>query len=138
MENLALNPPTSDEVLEADWQALKATEPKFPQVIPRMTEDEIRDFVVRFLRGEIFTSAQVRDLSVLEFVFMPLALVMADVSEATLRDIGVIYAPLSSSLPRSVNGYPCLTSVAFMHKDDWARASAAIVREQAREASIEV
>jgi hypothetical protein len=131
--NLLLTPPTTDEQFNADWSILKGEEPG----LPRLDEDGLRKFVVEFLRGDIFTSAQLRDSELLHMVFLPLAFgATKDFSEESIREIGVIWAYMSTALPRSVNGYPIFGACCLMHKDDWARASLAIQREQDREKSI--
>ena len=52
------------------------------------------------------------------------------------EDIGVICGDASSSFPRSINGFPIFSSIRVIHKDDWERVRAALVRESKREIEI--
>jgi len=55
-----------------------------------------------------------------------------------LADLGVLSGDMSKTFPRSINGYPIFHGFQIIHKDDWKRIEAAIIREQERSASIEV
>lgn len=97
------------------------------------TDDELREFVNGVLSGEIFTSAQVSDQSLLPLVFMPLALgCYSDVPEEQLKEIGVLYAPMKAAAPRCINGLPMLFEVRAMSRSDWNRALAALRAEEKR------
>jgi len=53
-------------------------------------------------------------------------------------DVGVIMGRMTDTLPRSVNGYPMFHRVTVIHRDDWSRIEAAIIREQKRGSQIQV
>lgn len=109
-------------------------------VVPRMSQDERRKFVIDWLAGRVFTSAHVRDHGDLRMIFMPLGLfpVFANWEEDDLKKIGVIWEYTKEAGPRSINGYPCFFSLRIMHREDWDRCAAAIDREQDRQQDIEV
>lgn len=106
--------------------------------VPNLPQDALRKFVADFLAGHIFTSAQVRDTSVLQMVFMVIALGGLDPEKTDLESIGVIYEYMDKAGPRSINGYPVFFSCKLLSRDDWIRAHKAIVREQKRMQEIEV
>ena len=56
----------------------------------------------------------------------------------SLKQIGCIYEFVDKAGPRSINGYPIFFSFRMIHTDDWARAAAAIEREEKRREKIEV
>ena len=51
-------------------------------------------------------------------------------------DVGVLMGDMDDSFPRGVNGYPMFHAMKVIHKDDWDRIRAAIIREQDREIAI--
>ena len=53
-------------------------------------------------------------------------------------DVGVLSGDMSKTFPRSINGYPIFHGFQIIHKDDWKRIEAAIIREQERSENIEV
>ena len=136
LDNLTLNPVTVEEQLEADWSTLQGKDEK----LQRMTPSELKKFVLDFLAGLIFTSAQMRDTNLIPVVFLPLGLgALGSFSDEALKDVGIVWAYMHETLGnRSVNGHPFFHSCRFMHKEDWVKASAAIAREQARQEEIEV
>lgn len=141
-EDLTLNAPTVEEQMDADWATLKGKDPPVRQgEIPRMTPDELKQFVLDYLANVIFTSANIRasDQNLLGMIFLPLALGGLELfSEEAVRDVGILYAYMKDSMPRSINGYPIFGAMRVMHKDDWARASMAIKRETDHQRDIEV
>jgi len=60
------------------------------------------------------------------------------INEAWLADVGVLMGRMKDAMPRSINGYPLFPSFKIIHKDDWTRIEAAIIREQERASEIEV
>jgi hypothetical protein len=105
------------------------TEPE-QKGLPRLDSAEIKKFVLDFMAGDVFTDFHVTDKNLLPMVFMPLAMGgYESFSEKARSEIGCVYARFSDgTFPRSINGYPIFGSCAFMHKDDWARAHAAITK----------
>ncbi|UCC72008.1 MAG: hypothetical protein JSV86_16820 [Gemmatimonadota bacterium] len=100
--------------------------------LPRMTADEIADFVRRYCDGQIITANDVlhrADPSNPESAnarravfttFMPLALGALETwSDERMQQIGTIWEELSKAAPRMINGLPCFFSMRLMHIDDW-------------------
>ncbi len=108
----------------------------------RMTDDDLRAFVLGYCDGRIFTSYDLvarghEDL--LGQVFMPLALgALAGWSREDLNQIGVLWEECSRAGPLAVNGDPMFVSFNIMHSDDWERARKAINAELQRRGSIDV
>jgi len=93
------------------------------------------------LENRIFTSAHMKDHEMQHFgmVFVPAAMgALSDWPKSRLEEIGVFWEENSKALPRGVNGLPMFMSMHLMHKDDWARATKAIEREQKRRETIEI
>jgi hypothetical protein len=76
-------------------------EPRIIMQVPRLTVDAMRDRVIRILSGELYPSDQVRDLSVLELVFMPLAMGACRPDPATIEKIMGSVEP-----PETIEGDP--------------------------------
>jgi len=108
----------------------------------RLSDDELRKFVLDYIANDIFTHFQLGDQAeqMMGMVFMPLSFgALADWTKEEVADIGCIYARISEgTFPRSINGFPIFGSCAFMHKDDWNRARAAILKAQAALESLDV
>lgn len=139
-ENLLLVPPSVEKQLEASWQILHGEEPPGSRP-PRVSKDKIREFVLDALSGALFLSTQIRehDLGLLPTIFLPLALGgLEGWTEEELKNIGVFYARMSTSLPRSINGYPIFPELAVLHRDDWAMAAKTLAREDARRKELEI
>lgn len=108
-----------------------------PEHVPRMSDDELRSFVVEYCNGHIFTSANVAETELLGLVFKPLAFgAFQKSSPEYIEEIGVLWERLPAAGPRAVNGMPTFFSMHIMHKDDWARAIQAIQAEQQRRREI--
>jgi uncharacterized protein YecT (DUF1311 family) len=50
--------------------------------------------------------------------------------------VGVLMGDMDDAFPRGINGYPMFSAMKVIHKDDWDRIRAAIIREQDREIAI--
>ena len=116
------------------------TEEKERKEFPgRMNDEEIRQFVLDFVAGKIFTDRHVNDVDMLGMVFPVLALGgFGDVTEEEAANIGLIWEDINKAGPRSVNGMPMFLSCHLMHKDDFERARVAIDKELKRRKEIEV
>lgn len=55
-----------------------------------------------------------------------------------LADLGEIMGRMKDSFPRGINGFPMFHTITLIHKDDWERIEAAIMREQERRSSLSV
>lgn len=89
-----------------------------------MTDDEIRDLAARLYRGEIFTSAQIasHDIGMISLIFMPLAMMTKEQLDKMREEKPhLLWAPMSTACPRSVNGYPMLTEVHWLSREDAER-----------------
>lgn len=113
---------------------------KKPKPTPRMTDEQLKEFVMGYCNGQIFTSSmlgsQLEHLG--RLVFMPLGFgALEDIDPAT---IGLIWewknAP--GQVPRSINGFPMFTSCRLMHDLDLARAQKAIDVEMERRKEVKV
>lgn len=87
--------------------------------IPRMDDDEIREFVRDLEGGHVFTSDHVKREEDIPRVFMPLLMGAAAQFEDVIDDVGVLYEYTDKAGPRAVNGMPMFMSFSLMHKDDW-------------------
>jgi len=130
-KQLLLDPPDEQEVLAEDWKAVKGEKDEAPHVVPRLSPKDLREFVEGVIANRYFLSAQIRESegALIKNIFMPLALgALSSWSKEELLNIGIIYEEYSSrtQASRSINGYPIFFSCRLMHKDDWAKADAAI------------
>jgi len=117
----------TDEKPEWDWAE------------KRMSDGSLRQFVLDYCAGRVFTS---RDLHQPKDAPMVFLLFIHPDAQAILKQaedqLGLIWAHMSEALPRAINGMPQFLGCHLMHKDDWARAQAAIEREVKRREGIEV
>jgi hypothetical protein len=123
-----------DPQLEAYWDEFKEN-----LVLARMTDDEIRQFVLDYCNGQLFTSEDVKEPKMILSVFMPLALGgFAAYNPESLKQIGLFYEHMSKAGYWAINGCPTFGSVKILHKDDWTRAIPAINAELERRKTIPV
>jgi hypothetical protein len=104
--------------------------------LPHMSDDRLRQFILDFLGGRLFTSAHMSEGApdMLPMVFMPLALGgLADWTREEIEQIGIFYEYLADAGPRSINGMPCFFSMRMLHVEDWRRARKVIHREMQRQ-----
>ena len=115
---------------EPQAQAQQPTEP------PRMSDEELKRFVLDFCDGRIFSSGHIAesDLSLLPSIFM--VLIFMEFSEAYYDHVGLIWERLSEAAPTSINGYPCFFSCHVMHKLDWERVRKVISAERERRSAL--
>jgi hypothetical protein len=124
---------TVEEFRRKSWRQLRHVG------VGHKSEEELREFVIDFLAGRIYTTAHMPETANLGLVFMPLIFgALSEWSEEDWAEIGIIYEYLDKAGPRSVNGMPGFFSMQLMHVDDWARCLKAIGREQKRQGEIEV
>lgn len=97
---------------------------------PLMSDKDLNQFVVDFITERVFTSAQVPPES-LKSVFMMISLgSFSGYSKTDLENIGLIWEYTNKGGPLAVNGMPVFLSLRVMHKKDWIRAHAAIIKKQ--------
>lgn len=122
------------ERLRADWWGLMGK-----GLVP-VGAERLRELALGVVRGEVFTSGQVREadrLTMLPMVFLPLALGgLRDWPEEELEKIGGLYGPMTSASPRSVNGYPCLFQMGVLGKEDWAKLWVRVQKMEAAMAAV--
>ncbi len=108
--------------------------------LPRMTDAQLREFVLGVLDGRIYIDHQVRSPADVPMVFFPLLFgVLGGYNKDSLQSrIGCIYEYLDKALPRSVNGRPCFMSMRLLHMEDWKRAHAAMLVEEERRKNIPI
>jgi hypothetical protein len=124
---------TVEEFRHKSWRGLRNIG------VGHKSEEELRQFVIDFLAGRIFTSAQIPPAERIELVFMPLVFgALVEWPREDVEQIGILYEYLDKAAPRSVNGMPSFFSFRMMHVDDWERCAKAIIREQERQGEIEV
>jgi len=124
----------ADEV-RSDWEDVTGVD------VPRMTTDELTQFVLNYCDGHLFTSAHLRpgDEQLIQSIFMPLAFgAFAERSKSYLEKVGLLWEHMSQAGYRGINGYPTFMSLRVMHKDDWERARKAIITELDRRKNITV
>lgn len=132
MSDTSPPPPSSKPGLEECWEDLR------PALdLPRMTDDQLREFVLGVVDGRIFTDRQARDPGM---VFYPILFgAFSGYNQESVKNrLGCVYEYVDKALPRAVNGQPCFMSMRIMHIDDWKRASAAITAEVERRKTIKI
>ena len=133
MSDTSPPPPNSQPSLEECWEDLR------PVIdIPRMTDDQLREFVLGVVDGRIFTDRQARNDPFMVFFPLIWGPFEAYNQESVKNRLGCIYEYVDKALPRAVNGQPCFMSMRIMHIDDWNRASAAITAEVERRKTIKI
>jgi hypothetical protein len=131
--------PTASELLCEDKDEPKKGHAK----VPRLSDDELREFVNDFTSGLIFSNVHFRsaeeEKSLLGSVFMPLVFgALSRYSVEEIQNIGLMYEHINKAGPMAINGYPIFFSMRLMHKDDWDRARIAIQAETERRKGIEL
>ena len=109
--------------------------------LPRMTREKLREFVMGWCDGWIFSSwhlEQRHEGRLLTSVFTILALGGAALLPEDHEEVGLIWEWIShpdggrTTFPMGINGMPMFLSCRFMHRLDWARACDAINAENDR------
>jgi hypothetical protein len=86
----------------------------------KRTEADLEQLAQDLVAGRIFTSAQVKDNSLLNMVFMPLALMGKEAMEQfAANEPFVIYEYIDKAGPRGINGYPSFFSFQYLTKGEW-------------------
>jgi hypothetical protein len=110
--------------------------------LPRLTDEQLREFVDDFVSNRIFTLHHIRNAErshMAGMVFLPVALgVFSKFNPDSLKCVGTIYESYSKALPRSINGMPIFMTFKVLHTKDWERAAKAIETEEKRRQSIEL
>ncbi len=117
-----------------------AAEPESHE-IPRMADDQLKEFVLGLCDGQIFTSEHVPEKQnfLLGNIFLPLGLgAFVDWKDEEIAKLGIAWEWIREAGPRGVNGFPNFFSVRLMHIDDWKRAHKAYETEMKRRKTIKV
>jgi hypothetical protein len=101
---------------------------------PRMSDEELKQFVLGWCDGRIYTNRHINSARVVPLVFMPLSFW----KKPDLTDVGLVWEWLSAAGPRAINGHPTFMSCRLMHADDWERARVAVERELKRREEVVV
>lgn len=127
-------------VTSKDGAEVKEPVPQeLPPEVPRKSDEELREFVLAYCDGRVFTSLQISKDRDIGLVFMPLALgALHNVTDQYAASIGLIYEYLSKAGPSSINGMPVFFSCRLLHRDDCERVMPAIQRELDRRKNIEL
>lgn len=109
---------------------------------PRLTKDELKEFILGVCDGRIFTDWVMPPhdkQQLLPVVFMPIALGgLEGHTTDELNNVGAIWEYMNQAGPRSINGYPMFMSMHLVHRLDTAIAMPAIMEEKKRRDALEV
>lgn len=102
--------------------------------LPRMTDEELKQFVLDACDGHIFTNTMCNRPEDVSIVFMTIALFPPGLfyTKEAIQQVGIVWERMSEAGPRAVNGMPMFMSHRLMHIDDWKRAAKAIDAELER------
>ncbi len=102
--------------------------------VPRMTPDELKQFIIDVVDNKIFTSAHMTEQERkqhLQLVFMPVALgALSGAPKEVYDAIGILWEYYRDALPMGVNGMPIFASCRIMWKEDWILAREKITKLQ--------
>ena len=88
-------------------------------IVARKPRSELRELARDLVTNRAWGTNNARELE-LSFGFL-LSVAMANATEAekrALNNVGFVYAPTSSALPRSINAVPMFMEAAFVHVND--------------------
>ena len=102
---------------------------------PEQQAERLRQFVLDFCDGKLFTDLDCGDARMVRSVFMVLALMdPKDLPE----DAHIAYEHISKAGPMSINGMPTFFSCGFLTKAEWDRVKPAILAELERRKAVVV
>jgi|SRR5690606_3312148 len=93
------------------------------EVIPaepaRMESHKLRTLIKEARAGQIFLSLQLRDMSLIPMVFLPVGLgAFSNYPKSYVENIGALWEYCHKAGPRSINGMPIFMSCRVLHKND--------------------
>ena len=94
---------------------------KKPWKEPRLPAEKISELALGIFQARIFTSGMIdkADWRLLPCIFMPLGFMDEKQRAEFLRHPpALMYGPLDSACPRSINGYPFLTEMGMVYEQD--------------------
>jgi len=101
----------------------------------RMKQSELRQFILDYCDGKIYTD---RDIPKEQIMHVFMILLFAEVETWDRGSIGVIWEYSSRAGPMAINGYPTFMSCRIMHKEDWKICFPAIERELKRRKNLPI
>jgi len=103
--------------------------------LPKRSPEELNTLVKDILSNQVFLSAQLRDMSMLTLVFLPLMGMEVDDAdtERFKNELGVLYGYYKDALPRSINGSPVFPIVSALCRQDWLLVLEVLKREGNRD-----
>lgn len=106
--------------------------------IPRMSEAKLRDFVLGYCDGRIYTNYDAHDEDIGRvFAVIGMGALSAFTKEA-IAQIGCIWEELDKAGPRVMNGRPMFFSCHLMHRDDFEIVRKAVADENDRRQNIKI
>lgn len=117
-----------------------------PFVVPRMTDEELEQFVRDFVCDRLFTSFHLPldDSHALPRVFLTIALSpLSSMPPEQLEQIGCLWQHMSEAAPLSIGSsaggmLPTFWSFRIMHVDDWNRVQPTILKQTKALADVEL
>ena len=95
---------------------VKERKKQFPK---KPNKEFLKDLARKCYRGEVFTSNQVQDKSMLSTVFMVFGLLDPVQSKDLAKEKPVlIYSYMKDSSDKGINGYPCFWSAGFLNVEE--------------------
>lgn len=89
--------------------------------LARMPDSALREFIIDYVDGRIFSSNMMVDEKMLPNVFMPIMFCMFE--DDALNQLGLVWEHRSQALASTaINGMPIFASCRLMHKEDWKLA----------------
>lgn len=116
-------------------EAVAEEKPKWPDEPARMTDDELRTFVLGLADRRIWTSEHGEHA--LDAFRIPMMFMGENPPPACyLESTGCCWEWLDKAGPLAIDGQPSFFSMRFMHVDDWERAQTAYAAEIERRKEI--
>lgn len=101
-----------------------------------MTDAELRQFVLDYCDGRVFTDRDIPKGMKPTQIFIVLA--FGKIEKAYLKKVGMVWEHVRRAGPMAVNGCPMFFSAHLMHVEDVKRIAPAVAREMKRRKEIKV
>ncbi len=102
---------------------------------PEEQTERLRQFVLDYCDGNIFTDRQCSTIDEVRMCFMPLVLAGPGVLP---NDMALIYEHRSKKMPLGVNGMPIFSSIKYLTTEELARVQPVIEAELKRRSEVKV
>jgi len=107
--------------INIDLNLAEEVEPE-PEVMEPYTlkgKEYLYDLAQKVIGGQVFTSLQVQEPSLIGSIFMPIVLSGKDDLNWMLENkIAMFYSDMADAGPRSINGYPMFFKMGFINADE--------------------